>query len=160
MDCWQEDPSKRPTFSALIEKFEVFSNDMKPLIQFPRNTDKRYPHVRDIIAMKHHLMPENPYLFEQRYSYHHGNEYPLAGGLKDESDVRRVSSVPILEKAECSLFAMGVNGNIKKQPLSKSYSLPQREIPKQDVHVMRHQSKDLVLPLDIPRVYISAAVEK
>ena len=158
-ECWKEDPSERPTFSTLIKKFESFSSYAKLPIQFPMNGDKDYPYASDIsikTPVKHHLTPKDPFFPEKRYSYHHDNEYELAGGPTDESDVRRVSSEPILDQAMSPLFtAQGVH-----RSLSNSYvQMPQREIPQRDILFTRRRSKDEVFTLDIPRVQISASEE-
>ena len=91
MECWLKDPSKRPSFSDLREKFEKLESDNKKVpIKFQKKVEKNYYDMEEVanISEKIKLKPQDLFPPRNRYSYHHGNDYELA----EASDIKEITT--------------------------------------------------------------------
>jgi len=158
------DPSARPSFSDLREKFEKFSNNETIMpIKFPRKEEEDYYAMDEVINISYNMIRPNrqdQYPPQNRYSYHHDNDYELAGGLGVSSAIRRFSSEPTLDQGMGQSIIIPLSeGSSRERSLSNSYvNLPQHPVPWSiNNHTANGQSKDRANTLDVPRVMISAA---
>ena len=168
LQCWNKNPSERPSFSSLKERLENFSSYSKLPLQFPKKADKDHPYASGKLtkAAKKQHQPEDEDPFNshhKRHSFHNGNDYHLAGTLTVQ-DVRRVLSEPALDNGMELFTAPVPSGNSSRErSLTNSYvDLPQRKhVAAKDVaerEKSRHESgEQMMLNLEVPQVQISSA---
>ena len=168
MECWLENPSKRPSFPDLREKFEKFANNEKKVpIEFPKKVEKDYYDIEKVAkkSKKTKLNPQDQFPPRNRFSYHHEDDYELAGGgLRVGNAIRKFSSEPSLDqRSGLSFTAPWSESNSKERSLSNSYvDFPERpvltSISKHADSSGRNGTGHTVI-LEVPQVLVSAAKE-
>lgn len=158
MDCWLEDPSKRPAFAELQAKFEAFPNDNQHLIQFPKSEDIRtssntaepFDNVfRDAVSLGG-LSPTMDYLTIQNRREQNKNLLVVGTGM------RRILSEPILEGWQAVPMSDDESEvDIKRRSLSNSYV----STPKRDSWFQIKLNNNTVCNQEIPQVHIIPAID-
>lgn len=163
MDCWLENPSKRPSFEELKAKFEAFSNYDHLLIQFPKGGDSNYPYANtmatepldnnlgDLVSAEEQPLLDYLTIQTQTVGEQNGNL------LEVECRMRRISSEPILERDGQGGLTNDQEGEeeFRKRSLSNSYV----RTPKTDSRFGTRQSRKFVWSQEIPEVHICAVKE-
>ena len=133
--CWLEDPSKRPSFTELREKFEAFSKENHLLIHFPKNSDVNFPNITTVVSespvsnIRDSLSPDVQSLMVPRNVQINGigeqdtNLLHIVG-----TGMRRILSEPILEGSQNAAISGSENeGSFRKRLSSNPYvSSPRR----------------------------------
>lgn len=146
MDCWLEDPSERPSFEELKEKFEAFSNDKTLLIQFPKGRESNYPYASTIATEPSDSKPGD--FTSLSMSQRKENLLEIGMGM------RRISSEPTLDSGGMD-EPMG--DQERESDLKRSLSNPYVRTPRRDSRFDTRQNKQFVWNQEIPRVLIIPA---
>ena len=162
LDCWLEDPSKRPSFNELHAKFEAFSNDNQLLIQFPKSEvisctytstiaiELSDSNLRDVVSLGERS-PLFDYLRIQNHTIEEQNKNLLVVG----TGIRRILSEPILEGGQAVPICNDeYEGDIRKRSLSNSYV----STPKRNSWYEMRRNKNFVWNQQIPQVNVIPAV--
>ena len=167
MECWLEDPSKRPSFFDLREKFEKFESDKKKMpIKFPKKVEKDYYDMEEVAKRsekKTKLKPQDKFPPQTRYSYHHENDELTGGGLRLGNDIRKFLSEPSLDqRSRLSFTTPRSEGNSREKSPTNSYvDFPESPVPPSNSKHTDSSGKSMghAIILEVPQVLVSAAKE-